>query len=231
MSFRRQVNDWEITRVANFLNTIGQFKGTQEGEDELWWQSSDRGTFRVGKAYRWLNNLENYMEICQEHGVISVWSFHVRFTGKKYSAWEFQFQIFVTGKELWGHIDGSDPTPTDPTKLGQWKVKDARVMTWILGSIDPLIVLNLRPYKTAKAMWDYLRKVYNQDHSARHFQLEHEIAMYSQGGLSVQDYFSRFQNLWAEFIDIVYAKIPYESLSIIQGVHEQSKRDQFLMKL
>jgi len=52
-------------------------------------------------------------------------------------------------KELWGHIDGSDP---DPTKLGQWKVKDAQVMTWNLGSIHPLIVLNLRIYKTAKAI-------------------------------------------------------------------------------
>ncbi|WMV23889.1 hypothetical protein MTR67_017274 [Solanum verrucosum] len=46
ISFRRQVNDWEITRVAEFLNTIGQFKGTQEGEEELWWQGSDKGTFR-----------------------------------------------------------------------------------------------------------------------------------------------------------------------------------------
>jgi len=46
-------------------------------------------------------------------------SFHVHFTGKNYSAWEFQFQLFVTGIELWGHIDGSDPTPTDPTNLGQ----------------------------------------------------------------------------------------------------------------
>lgn len=158
-------------------------------------------------------------------------SFHVCFTGKNYSAWEFQFQQFVTGKELWGHIDGSDPALIDPTKLGQWKVKDARMMTWILGSIDPLIVLNLRPYKTAKAMWDYLQKVYNQDHSARGFQLKYEIANYSQGGLSIQDYFSGFQNLWSEFTDIVYAKIPAESLSIIQAVYEQSKRDQFLMKL
>ncbi|XP_015160344.1 uncharacterized protein [Solanum tuberosum] len=140
-------------------------------------------------------------------------------------------QLFVTGKELWGHIDGSDPAPTDATKLGEWKIKDAQVMTWILGSIDPLIVLNLRPYKTAKAMWDYLQKVYNQDNSARRFQLEYEIANYSQGGLSIHDYFSGFQNLWAEFTDIVYAKIPTESLSLIQAVHEQSKRDQFLMKL
>lgn len=46
-------------------------------------------------------------------------SFSVRFTGKNYSAWEFKFQLFVTGKELWGHIDGSDPAPIELTKLGQ----------------------------------------------------------------------------------------------------------------
>ncbi|WMV18940.1 hypothetical protein MTR67_012325 [Solanum verrucosum] len=56
INFRRQVNDWEITRVAEFLNTIGQFKGTQEGEDELWWKGRDKGIFKVGNAYRWLNN-------------------------------------------------------------------------------------------------------------------------------------------------------------------------------
>ena len=56
VSFRRQVNDSEIIRVADLLNTIGQFKGRQEGEDELWWQGTDRGTFTVGKAYKWLNN-------------------------------------------------------------------------------------------------------------------------------------------------------------------------------
>ena len=95
--------------------------------------------------------------------------FNVRFTGKNYSSWEFQFQLFVTGKALWGHIDGSDSAPTDSKELLQWNVKDAQVMTWILGSVDPLIVPNLRPYKTAKAMWDYLKKVYNRDNSARRF--------------------------------------------------------------
>ncbi|KAF3621213.1 hypothetical protein FXO37_32912 [Capsicum annuum] len=158
-------------------------------------------------------------------------SFSVRFIGKNFLSWEFQFQLFVTAKELWGHIDGADPTPTDPTKLGEWKIKDAWVMTWLLGSIDPLIVLNLRPYNTAKAMWDYLQRVYKQDNSARRYHLEYEIANYSQEDLSVQDYFSGFQNLWAEFTDIIYAKIPAESLSVVQQVHEQSKRDQFFMKL
>jgi hypothetical protein len=157
--------------------------------------------------------------------------FSVRFTGKNYSAWEFHFQVFVTGKELWGHVDGSDPAPTDSTKLLQWKVKDARVMSWILGSVDPLIVLNLRLYKTVKTMWEYLKKVYYQDNNARRFQLENDISNYSQYNLSIQDYYSGFQNLWAEYTNIIYAKIPAESLSVVQQVHEQSKRDQFLMKL
>ncbi|KAL9426737.1 hypothetical protein AB3S75_033513 [Citrus x aurantiifolia] len=59
-------------------------------------------------------------------------NFGVRFMGKNYSTWEFQFRLFVMGKELWGHIDGSDPTLPDPPKLAQWQVKDARVMTWIM---------------------------------------------------------------------------------------------------
>ena len=43
--------------------------------------------------------------------------------------------------------------------------------------------------------------------------------------------FFGFQNLWVEFTDIVFDKIPTESLSLIQVINEQSKRDQFLMKL
>ncbi|KAF8409806.1 hypothetical protein HHK36_005885 [Tetracentron sinense] len=81
--------------------------------------------------------------------------------------------LLFLGQELWGHIDGSDPARTEIPKLAQWTVKDARVMSWILGSVDPQIFLNLRPYKTAKT----------------------------------------------------------DSLSVVQEVHEQSKRDQLLMKL
>ncbi|KAL6965390.1 hypothetical protein U1Q18_052463 [Sarracenia purpurea var. burkii] len=135
------------------------------------------------------------------------------------------------GKELWGHIDGSEPAPTELPKLAQWKVKDARVMSWILGSVDPQIVLYLRPYKTAKSMWEFFRKVYQQDNVARRFQLKYEIANYTRGDLSIQDYFSGFQNLWGEFADMVYAKVPEESLSAVQEVHEQSKRDQFMNRL
>ena len=41
----------------------------------------------------------------------------------------------------------------------KWEVKDAQVMTWIIGSVEPNIVLNLRPFTTVAKMWDYLKKI------------------------------------------------------------------------
>ena len=113
-------------------------------------------------------------------------------TSKNYCAWEFQFKLFVKGKELWGHIDGSNPAPRDAEALSKWEIKDARVMTWVISSVEPHLILNLRPYKTAAAMWNYLHTVYNQDNSARRFQLEYDMANFTQGSLSIEEYFSGF---------------------------------------
>ena len=67
-------------------------------------------------------------------------------------------------------------------------------MAWILSSIQPHLVLNLRPYKIVTDMWNDLHTVYNQDNSARHFQLEYEMANFTQGSLSIEEYFFWFSN-------------------------------------
>ncbi|KAL6341371.1 hypothetical protein AAG906_032489 [Vitis piasezkii] len=158
-------------------------------------------------------------------------SFPIRFTDKNYCAWEFQFKLFVKGKELWGHIDGSNPTRCDPETLSKWEIKDAQVVTWILSSVELHLFLNLRPYKTVAAMWNYLHTIYNQDKSARRFQLEYEMTNFTQRSLSIEEYFSDFQTIWTDYSDIVYANVPAAALSGVQTVHATSKRDQFLMKL
>ena len=144
-------------------------------------------------------------------------------------AWEFQFKLFVKGKELWGHIDGSVPAPQGVVALSKWEIYDARVMTWLLSSVESHLVLNLRPYKTTAAMWTNLNTVYNQDNSAKRFHLEYEMTNFTQGSLSIEEYFSGFQTLWADYI--VYANVPTATLSAVREVHATSKRDQFLMKL
>ncbi|WMV22162.1 hypothetical protein MTR67_015547 [Solanum verrucosum] len=50
--FRRHLNDWEVMRVAEFLNIVGNFNGLQAEEDALWWKGSSKGIFKVGATYR-----------------------------------------------------------------------------------------------------------------------------------------------------------------------------------
>ena len=110
----------------------------------------------------------------------------IRFTGKNFLTWEFQFKMFLKGKELFDHIDNSPKIPTDEKELAKWEVQDAKVISWLLETIEPHLVTNLRCFSTAKDMWGYLQRIYHQDNSARKFQLEMEISTYSQGNLTIE---------------------------------------------
>ncbi|KAL5743844.1 hypothetical protein ACOSQ2_026960 [Xanthoceras sorbifolium] len=57
------------------------------------------------------------------------------------------------------------------------------------------MVNNLRSFGTAKEMLDYLKCIYHQDNTARRFQLELEMSNFSQGNLSIEQYYSGFLNL------------------------------------
>ncbi|KAK2985226.1 hypothetical protein RJ640_009329 [Escallonia rubra] len=88
----------------------------------------------------------------------------VKLDGKHYSIWRFHFQYFVEGKGLWGYVDGSEPQPAafQVKEATQWKVNNAKVISWILGSVDTSIGIPTRGLHTAKDMWEYLEKVYQQ---------------------------------------------------------------------
>ncbi|KAF7144736.1 hypothetical protein RHSIM_Rhsim04G0131100 [Rhododendron simsii] len=80
-------------------------------------------------------------------------------------------------------------------------------------------------------MWTYLKKIYNQDNPTRRFQLELDMSEYSQGTMSIQEYYSGFINIWAEYKMLVYGNVLIEGLKTLQAVHEITQGDQFLMKL
>ena len=87
--------------------------------------------------------------------------------------------MFMKGKGMWGNVNRSSSKPTTMAELAAWETQDAQIISWLLGSIEPLMVNNLRSFSTAKDMWDYLKHIFNQDHSAKRFQLELDIANYS----------------------------------------------------
>ncbi|KAL6315701.1 hypothetical protein AAG906_006563 [Vitis piasezkii] len=128
-------------------------------------------------------------------------SFPIRFTGKNYYAWEFQFKLFVKGKELWGHIDGSNPAPRDAEAFSKWEIKDAQVMTWILSSVEPHLVLNLRPYKS---YCNY-------------------VELSPRFTIKTTRIFFGFQTLWTNYSDIIYAYVPDATLSLSKQCMQPSE--------
>jgi len=49
------------------------------------------------------------------------------------------------------------------------------------------------------------------------------MANFTQGSLSIEEYYSSFQNLWAKYSNMIFTGISGESLSAFQIVHETSK--------
>lgn len=98
----------------------------------------------------------------------------VKFNGKIYFLWEFSFRNFVEGKELSVYIDRSISKSNDSKEITKWKVNNAKVIRWILSSVELHISLTLPAYTAAEDMWSHLRKVYNQENEARRFQLKKE---------------------------------------------------------
>ena len=124
-----------------------------------------------------------------------------------------------------GHVDGTDPKPLEDVKVvSKWETKDAQIMTWLLGSVDPQYILNLRPYKTVKGMWDYLLQVYQQDNSARRFHLEHELSQFNQWTMSIQEYYFHFIRLWTYYTEIIYSSLHDASITVVQSIHFTSQQ-------
>ena len=56
IALRRQLNDWEITRLTDLYKELEAFTGLQEGLDSIWWKRHNRGVYRVKDAYKILNH-------------------------------------------------------------------------------------------------------------------------------------------------------------------------------
>ncbi|XP_049373036.1 uncharacterized protein LOC125838027 [Solanum verrucosum] len=55
LHFRRNLNDWEMCRITEFLVTLAQFSNLSKEEDSLVWNVGNKGCFTVNSAYEDLN--------------------------------------------------------------------------------------------------------------------------------------------------------------------------------
>lgn len=71
-------------------------------------------------------------------------------------------------------------------------IHSAKLISWILESVDANIGIPMHGFRTIAGIWYYLAKVYPQSNLARKFQIKHDIFFYSQGKRKIQEYYAGF---------------------------------------
>ena len=80
--------------------------------------------------------------------------------------------------------------PTDDKEKSKWKANNAKIITWILNSVEKEIALSLRSFRTANVIWAHLKKVYSQTNQARQFEIEYTIAKLNQDDRDIRTFYS-----------------------------------------
>ena len=145
----------------------------------------------------------------------------------------------MTGKELLGYLDGTTPAPKAVTAtddsgaktLATWNQNKAKVVTWILNSVDPSISLALQAYTMTSNMWVHLKNLYQKANKARRFHLDTELAKYCQNDKTVHQYYSGFLALWTERDQMLLQSVSTEFLPQALKLQEELHVSQFLMNL
>ena len=110
----------------------------------------------------------------------------VKFNGTNNLSWSFHLKNFVKGQGMLGYLDGTTPKPiagttaTSTTPVvgdkinATWNQRNAKVITWILNSVDPSFSMALQAFTMASDMWKHMKKIYHQQNKARRFHLDTE---------------------------------------------------------
>lgn len=79
----------------------------------------------------------------------------IKLDGTNYGLWSQVVEMYITGKDKLGYINGDlpQPLPTDP-QFRKWKTEDSTVKGWLINSMNPALIGNFIRFPTAKSVWD-----------------------------------------------------------------------------
>eukprot|EP00268_Persea_americana_P025756 TRINITY_DN25109_c1_g1_i1.p1 TRINITY_DN25109_c1_g1~~TRINITY_DN25109_c1_g1_i1.p1 ORF type:complete len:194 (+),score=28.25 TRINITY_DN25109_c1_g1_i1:528-1109(+) len=166
----------------------------------------------------------------------------VKMNGTNCMTWSFHLKNFVEGKGMLGYLDGTVPKPlvdsssiasrtADEKAVATWNQNNAKVVTWILNSVDPSLSMSLQAFTKASDMWNPMKKLYHQTNKARKFHLDTELVKYCQGDKTAQEYYNGFLALWTERDQMPLYSVSSEFLPQALKLKEELHISQFLMNL
>jgi len=124
---------------------------------------------------------------------------HIMFTRDNYTNWSRLVTNTLKSKNKLGFVDGSLTKPEINSPEGHaWERCNSTVIAWLHNVIDKNLHGWVAYVETAKELWSDLKDHYSQDNEIGIHQLKRDIALTSQGNLSIAQYFTKLKTLWDE---------------------------------
>ena len=122
--------------------------------------------------------------------------------GENYPTWARSMERTLRIKSKFWLIDGSVSLTLVmekvPLLVQSWAQCNDIVVSWIINCVSPKIATSMVYRKTAKEVWNKLQSMFSQGNGPRVYQLQKDLASFSQGELSVTEYFTNLTILWDE---------------------------------
>ena len=132
---------------------------------------------------------------------------NISLDGSNYPEWSFCVETALRGHGLYSHLTDDPPELQSDGKnasaVNTWQINDGRVMSAIVNSVKQSMIMSLRKFKTAKAIWSALKQRYVQDSGALLHNLMQQIHVIKQGDMSVDDYYSAYNRVMSSLTSMV----------------------------
>ncbi|XP_019150777.1 PREDICTED: uncharacterized protein LOC109147624 [Ipomoea nil] len=150
-----------------------------------------------------------------------------------YASWSISMRVALEVKNKWGLVDGSVPAPERThAQYRSWRRCNLITSSWILRSVHTTIAQSVMYMDEAKEIWDDLKRRFSQRDANRISFLQSEISGLKQGGLSVNDYYTKCRTLWEEMNALrplpICKCIPRCSCDLVDQIRKDREIDQVI---
>lgn len=129
-----------------------------------------------------------------------------------FTTWKAQISMLMHGHDLYGHLDGSTPSPSRTITTGTvpsvnpafalWFRQDQLIQNALMASVDPTIATTVAAANSAKAAWDSLHTAYANKSQTRIFSLRDRLMRLTKDSQPVTAYLQSIRSISDELSTI-----------------------------
>ncbi|CAM8878028.1 unnamed protein product [Rhodiola kirilowii] len=153
-----------------------------------------------------------------------------------YIPWKKAMEMALSGKMKLGFVQGKFPRPTDALQEARWVKCNSVIHSWLINSVSKEIASSLVHSVDCIQAWQELQMQFGSSNALALANVHKEIAVLTQGDMSVASYFGKLRKLWGDKEsldeeDLCTLGLACKSTKTMMLRKERNKNIKFLMGL